>query len=81
MPKTFTFNLCGDVSAKLDQVREAAMRESVEFRGDPSKGTFEGRISGTYRVEGGCILIEVTSAPRLVPWSVIENRLRGVIAG
>ena len=79
MAKTFSFMLSGDARAKLQKVRLAAAREGVDFQGNEREGTFDGKISGSYRVEGSRIHINVTQAPALASWSMIENRLRSLI--
>jgi len=82
MDQNFTFNLVGDLSAKLSRIKAAAASKGVIFSGDLSWGQFSGMgLSGTYSVSGSTIMISVATKPFFVSWTYIESQLRSFIEG
>ncbi len=75
MGKTYKFKWSGNVTEKLEKVRAAAVKDGVDFRGDETCGTFEGKISGSYSIEGGEVTVTVTKIPWYAPWSAVESGL------
>lgn len=82
MGQDFAFNLVGDLSTKLSQIKAAAASKGVLFIGDLSWGQFSGMsLSGTYSVSGSTIMISVATKPFFVSWAYIESQLRSFIEG
>jgi len=82
MGQNFTFDLTGNLSAKLSQIKAAAAAKSVHFSGDLSRGQFSGMgLSGTYSVSGSTIIISVETKPFFVSWEYIESQLRTFVEG
>jgi len=75
----FTYNLKGDIAAKLRQVQIAAARRGVNFQGDSKKGTFSGLISGSYRIEGHKINVIIVSKPFFLSWPQVDSQLRSFL--
>ena len=76
MGKEFSFNLTGDIEKKLIDIKMLAKEEGIMFVGDTKSGSFDGKISGNYVIEGDIIHININSKPLLAPWSMIEVKLR-----
>lgn len=66
-----------DPTVLLPEVRRAAAREGVAFEGDGASGSFEGKISGRYRVNGNRVRITLTDWPWYASGAMVESRFRG----
>lgn len=60
----------------LARAREQARKAGIALVGDGTQGSFRGAASGSYRVEGRRLCVEVTEKPRFVPWSMVESTLQ-----
>ncbi len=76
MGRTFKFRIKGDKKAILAEVRRRAAKQGVTFEGDESGGQFSGVISGYYDVSGEIVALTIEQKPLLVPWEMIESRIR-----
>ncbi|MFM8979069.1 MAG: hypothetical protein ACKOSS_01190 [Planctomycetia bacterium] len=62
--------------AVLARARAQAQGAGVTLTGDAHAGSFDGAASGTYRVEGQVLHVEVARKPAFVPWGLVESTLR-----
>jgi hypothetical protein len=72
-----------DVPLKLDpkeiiaKAKVAAKESGVQMEGDEIKGFFKGHgIEGHYSIAKDILAIEITKKPMIMPWSLIETKLR-----
>lgn len=90
MGMTFDFDLRGDPKQKLKEIKAAAKRKEVIFRGDEATGTFHkdfnvpilGKmrvLEGRYVVNGPQISITVNKLPPGYTWERVESELRGFV--
>ncbi|CAL1240364.1 hypothetical protein [Candidatus Methylocalor cossyra] len=77
MSKSFQVKLNRPAAEILAQAQEAARANGIHFGGDGEAGTFAGHgIEGSYRIDGDILSVHISKKPFLLPWSVIESRLR-----
>lgn len=62
--------------AVLARARAQAQGAGITLTGDACEGRFEGTASGTYRVAGQVLHVEVARKPAFVPWGLVESTLR-----
>ena len=62
----------------LEKAQTEAQRFGFIFVGDQYCGRFTNNhnLDGTYRVNGGRIVVTVVKKPMLAPWSVVEQQVR-----
>ena len=66
-----------DRPSLLARAKRAAEENGATLVGDGRSERFShGTFGGVYRTEGQTVLVTVTNKHRLVPWSVVESRLR-----
>ena len=59
-----------------------ARANGVRLVGNEGSGRFSHKmLEGNYRVIGRRVSVTVTHKPRLVPWSVLEDRLKALFGG
>jgi hypothetical protein len=67
-----------------DLVRKAqtlADHAGASFKGNETAGKFSTRsVAGVYHVRGNLVTITITDRPFLVPWSLIESKVRRFFA-
>jgi len=82
MSHVFTVKLNDEIPSVLKRVEEEISGSGGSFKGDPEKGSFDGKsilgdIRGEYCcVSGNEIIITITHKPFLVPYHVIESEIR-----
>ena len=82
MARTFNIDIAASPSSLLERVRMTARANGVRLVGNEGSGRFSHEmLEGEYRVIGRRVMVTVTHKPRLVPWSVLEGRLRGLFDG
>jgi hypothetical protein len=82
MPRTFSIDTAASPSRLLERARRAASENDVRLVGNESSGRFWHRmLEGNYRRMGPRVIVTITHKHRLVPWSVLEGRLRGLFGG
>ena len=82
MARTFTLEIAASPSLLLQRARRAASENGVTLSGDESSGRFSHKmLRGEYRGLGRTVIVTITYKHRLVPWSVLEGRLRGMFGG
>ena len=82
MARTLRIDIGASPSSLLERVRRVARANGVRLLGDENSGRFSHRmLEGTYRRQGPTVIVTITHKHRLVPWSVLEGRLRGLFGG
>jgi len=82
MARTLRIDVRTSPSALLERARRTARANGVRLVGDENSGRFSHRmLEGTYRRLGPTVIVTITHKHRLVPWSVLEGRLRGLFGG
>jgi hypothetical protein len=82
MARTLRIDTAASPSLLLQRARRTARANGVLLLGDENSGRFTHRmLEGTYRRQGRTVIVTITHKHRLVPWSVLEGRLRGLFGG
>src|SRR5215207_1628285 len=82
MARTLRIDTAASPSSLLARARRAARSNGVTLVGNESSGRFSHRmLRGEYRRLGRTVIVTITYKHRLVPWSVLEGRLRGLFGG
>ena len=79
MARTFRIDTAANPTLLLERVRRVASENGVTLFGNESSGHFSHKmLEGDYRRLGRTVIVTITYKHRLVPWSVLESRLRGL---
>jgi hypothetical protein len=79
MARTFSIDTSASPSVLLARARRVANENGVRLVGNESSGRFSHKmLIGEYRMSGRTVIVTITYKYRLVPWSVVEGRLRGL---
>src|ERR687897_2198562 len=79
MARTLRIDTAASPSLLLQRARRTARANGVLLLGDENSGRFSHRmLEGNYRRQGRTVIVTITHKHRLVPWSVLEGRLRGL---
>jgi hypothetical protein len=79
MARTFGIDTAASPSSLLERARRAASQNGVTLVGNERSGRFSHRmLRGEYHRIGGTVIVTITYKHRLVPWSVLEGRLRAL---
>jgi hypothetical protein len=82
MARTISIDTAASPSLLLQRARRAASENGVRLVGNEGSGRFSHRmLEGNYRRLGRRVIVNITRKHRLVPWSVLEGRLRGLFGG
>ena len=82
MARTISIDTAASPSLLLQRARRTARANGVLLVGDENSGRFSHRmLEGNYRRQGRVVIVTVTHKHRLVPWSVLEGRLRDLFGG
>jgi hypothetical protein len=82
MARTLRIETAASPSLLLQRARRVARANGVLLLGDENSGRFSHRmLEGNYRRLGPTVIVTITHKHRLVPWSVLEGRLRGLFGG
>jgi hypothetical protein len=82
MARTLRIETAASPSSLMARARRVAKANSVLLLGDENSGRFSHRmLEGNYRRQGRTVIVTITHKHRLVPWSVLEGRLRGLFGG
>src|SRR5215207_10469363 len=82
MGRTLRIDTAASPSSLLARARRAASVNGVTLVGNESSGRFSHKmLKGEYRMIGRTVIVTITYKSRLVPWSVLEGRLRGMFGG
>ena|SRR5215204_143583 len=79
MARTISIDTAASPSLLLERARRTAMENGVTLFGDERSGRFSHKmLRGEYRRIGRTVIVTITYKHRLVPWSVLEGRLRAL---
>jgi hypothetical protein len=82
MARTLRIETAASPTLLLQRARRTARANGVTLIGNESSGRFSHRmLEGNYRRLGPTVIVTITYKHRLVPWSVLEGRLRGLFGG
>jgi uncharacterized protein (DUF697 family) len=75
--KSFIINLASAPDVVLAHAKKAATEHGATLEGDASSGQFSGfGVAGEYQIEGQTVIITVSRKPAILPWPILEARLR-----
>jgi hypothetical protein len=78
--RTFSIETTLDPQSLLARARKAATENSATLVGDGRAGRFShDLIKGECRIVGSTVVVAVTDKPLIVPWAIIEARLRQLV--
>ena len=82
MARILRIDTAASPSLLLQRARRVARANGVLLLGDENSGRFSHKLlEGNYRRQGPTVIVTITHKHRLVPWSVLEGRLRGLFGG
>jgi hypothetical protein len=82
MARTISIDTATSPSLLLQRARRAASENGVRLEGNESSGRFSHKmLEGNYRRLGRRVIVTITHKHRLLTWSVLEDRLRGLFGG
>ena len=80
MARTFSIETTLDPPSLLARIRRAARENGATLVGDGRAGRFSHHlITGEYRMEGSTVVVAITDKPPIVPWALIDGRLRQLV--
>jgi len=80
MARTFSVDTRVPPSSLLARARRAASKNGAIFLGDERSGRFSHElVKGEYRVVGQKVMATITDKHWLLPWPVVEARLRELL--
>ncbi len=80
MTRTFSIDTTLDPPSFLTRIRKAARENGATLVGDGRSGRFSHAfIKGEYRMVGRTVVVAITEKPPIVPWAIIEARLRQLV--
>ena len=81
MAKTYELNTMASPSSLLTRARRAARENGATLVGDERSGRFSHElVRGEYRMAGQRMVVTITEKHWLLPWPVVEVRLRELLA-
>ncbi|MBT7057065.1 MAG: hypothetical protein HN976_18375, partial [Lentisphaerae bacterium] len=81
MSRTVTHTFRQPPGQVLEAFKERSRQNGIHFTGDERSGRASGRgFVMAYRVDGRTIAITVRKKPWLVPWSMVEDKLKGELS-
>jgi hypothetical protein len=79
--RTFSVDTGVAPSSLLARARRAASENGAILVGDERSGRFSHElVKGEYRMVGQTVVVTITDKHWLLPWSVVEARLRQLLA-
>jgi hypothetical protein len=79
--KTYQLDTMVSPSSLLARARRAARENGATFVGDERSGRFSHEwVKGEYRMVGQRVVVTITDKHWLLPWPVVEVRLRQLLA-
>src|SRR5215203_3947797 len=79
MARTISIDTAASPSLLLQRAKRAASEHDVTLYGNERSGRFSHRmLRGEYRRIGRTVMVTITHKHRLVPWSVLEGKLRAL---
>jgi hypothetical protein len=81
MARTFSMDTRVAPSSLLARARRAARENGATLVGDEGSGRFSHElVRGEYRLAGQRVVVTITDKHWLLPWPVVEIRLRELLA-
>ena len=81
MAKTYELDTMASPSSLLARASRAARENGAILVGDERAGRFSHElVKGAYRMVGQTVVVNITDKHWLLPWSVVELRLRELLA-
>ena len=81
MAKTYELETMVSPSSLLARARRAARENGATLLGDEGSGRFSHElVRGEYRMAGQTVVVNITDKHWLLPWPVVEVRLRELLA-
>ena len=81
MAKTYELETMVSPSSLLARARRAARENGATLVGDEGSGRFSHElVKGQYRMVGQRVIVTITDKHWLLPWPVVEVRLRELLA-
>ena len=81
MAKTYQLDTMVSPSSLLARARRAARENGATLVGDEGSGRFfHELVRGEYRMAGQRVVVTITDKHWLLPWPVVEVRLRELLA-
>jgi hypothetical protein len=81
MAKTYQLDTMVSPSSLLARASRAAREHGATLVGDERSGRFSHElVKGAYRMVGQTVVVNITDKHWLLPWSVVEVRLRELLA-
>jgi hypothetical protein len=81
MARTFSVDTKVAPSSLLARARRAARENGATLVGDEGSGRFSHElVRGEYRMVGRTVVVTITDKHWLLPWPVVEVRLRELLA-
>ena len=82
MARTLRIDTAASPTRLLAMAKKAASQNGVRLIGNESLGRFSHKmLKGEYRLSGRTVIVTITYKHRLVPWSLLEGRLRAMFGG
>ena len=80
MARTLSVNTRVAPSSLLARARRMAEENGAAIAGDEGSGRFAHElVRGEYRMVGDTVIVTITDKHWLLPWSVVEARLRELV--
>ncbi len=80
MARTFSVNTRVAPSSLLARARRAASENGATLIGDEGSGRFAHKlVKGEYRMVGHTVIVTITEKHWLLPWPVLEIRLKELV--
>ena len=80
MARTFNLDTTVDPSTLLARAKKAARKNGATLNGDERSGRFSHEmVRGEYRMVGRAVIVTVTAKHWLLPWPMVEARLRELL--
>ena len=80
MAKTYELDTTVSPSSLLARAKRAAYANGASLLGDEGSGRFSHEsLTGEYRMVGQTVVVTITDKHWLLPWPVVEVRLRGLL--
>ncbi len=81
MAKSFEVELTEDAEDLIERTRKTANEKGLIFEGDVAGGNITGQgFEGVYKVADGRIVVTIHKKPMVVPWFVVESKIKSFLA-
>jgi hypothetical protein len=78
--RTFSIDTPVDSLSLPARAKRVAKENGATLAGDKESGSFShAMVRGEYRIVGQTVIVTITDKHWLVPWPIVESRLRDVV--